>query len=195
MADRPLPRAYTLESGEGFVRIVERFWRPARVVRLLIMGVGSLVAAPAVELGLESVCRDHGVEALIGAVFLLIVAIYVLAAWTLDVVTVELDGTSLRRSSGPLPLFSSWAMPLSNVLMFAANYEISRSDDEQGGSVPRTLGELRARPFGGKFSGARVVWTVYVESKDGFRDPLFDNVGDEDDAYGLRDALRELIRA
>ena len=98
-------------------------------------------------------------------------------------------------SDRPLPVTTSAEVPLSNVLMFAADYDIRDSDGDSHRGVPRTLRELRARPFGGRFSGAKVSWTVYAEMKEGPRMPLFEHVGSEEEAYGLRDTLRELTRA
>lgn len=83
----------------------------------------------------------------------------------------------------------------SGVLMFAADCEIRGSDGDSHRGVPRTLRELRARPFGGRFSGVKVEWTVCPELKDGPRVPPFERVGSEEYPYGLRDTLRELARA
>ncbi len=195
MSDRPLPRGYALESGEGSVRIVERRWRPVRLLRMGLVAVGVVAGARPLEVALANAYRAHGIEALVGLVLLLVVASYALVAWTFNVVAVQLDGSALRRSFGPLPVTTSAEVPLSNVLMFAADYDIRDSDGDSHRGVPRTLRELRARPFGGRFSGAKVSWTVYAEMKEGPRMPLFEHVGSEEEAYGLRDTLRELTRA
>lgn len=195
MSARPLPRAYRLASEGGHVRIAERLWRPARLLRIALVAAGVAATALPLERALDTAYREHGLAALIGLVLLLVVATYALTAWTFNVVTVQLDGRSLRRSSGPLPLPTSAELPTSNILMFVADYEIRDQDGEGGPRRARTIRELRALPFGGWFSGAKVVWTVYAEMREGPRLALFEQVGTEDDALGLRDALRELTRS
>jgi hypothetical protein len=191
---RPMPATHRLESKHDRVRISERFWTASRTGKVAIL-VACAAFAPRLEPALQRVYAMHGIEALIGAVLLLTGAVYTVVAAMLNVVSVEFDGRVLRRKLGPLPLFGGAEMSLSDVLLFKADYHMTRSDD--GGWIrgPRTLGELRASPIAAFFSGVGVEWTVSVESVDGQTIPLFYGVKHEAGAEALRDALRELARA
>ncbi len=185
-----LPDTYRLVIGRDFVRVSERRTSVRRGLRSLfaLAGLGLLVRYAGPYLATAPMEAP-----LVGGLLACTLAGYLLAALAFNARTVEFTDAHLGAWHGPFPWPGSGRMPLSEVSLFTYGYELVRNNSDGGGTMPQTLGELRRRPFRGFFSGVRVIWTVYVVSRSGDRDVLFDDILSEEEAESLRDCLQHLL--